>query len=92
MDEPSCQPAVLQALEHPEESQRAAEPAASKPWGVRLGKIVGNLSEVLFDPIDTDHLPRRVDSIAGDLISFVAIDTDRALFEIHRYGRDQHAL
>ena len=57
-----------------------------------LGRVVADLREVLFHPVDTDCLPERVDTIARDLRSVVALDADLALFEVHRCVSGQHGI
>ena len=57
-----------------------------------LSRVVADLREVLFHPVDTECLPQRVDTIARDLRSIVALDADQALFELHRYGSNQHGI
>lgn len=57
---------------------------------MRLSRVIADLRKVLFHPMDTKGLSDRVNTIACDLRSVVALDADLALFEVHRYGSGQH--
>jgi len=91
MGTPSGQTTVLQAMDPPAAGQPASAPAAPDS-SMRLVRVVADLREVLFHPVDTECLPQRVDTIARDLRSIVALDADQALFELHRYGSNQHGI
>jgi len=64
---------------------------ASRPW-IRLARILDDLAEVLFHPTGTESLPRRVQTIAAGLRSFVAGNPDRALFLAHRHWLDKYVF
>jgi hypothetical protein len=87
MDMLSDQAALLQTMD-PEEGRRPSVPDSS----VRLRRVVADLSEVLFDPDHADGLAGRVDTIAGELRSVVALDADLALFDVQRYGSTQYGI
>jgi hypothetical protein len=89
MDAPSGQAAVLQTMDPPEDDRRT--PAAPDS-SVRLSRVIAELREVLFHPVDIDGLPQRVNTIASDLRLVVAQDTDLALFEVHRCVSGQHGI
>jgi len=74
-----------------EGTQRTSAPVASNP-SIHLDRILDDLREVLFDPMGTDDLPGRVDTIAASLSSYIAKDADRALFLMHRHRPDRHAF
>jgi len=57
-----------------------------------LSRVVVDLSEVLFHPVETDRLPERIQGIAHNLRSAVALDADQALFEVNRRGSTQHEI
>jgi hypothetical protein len=88
MDMSSGQTAVGQTMDPPEKGRRAS-PSAGSDSSMRLSRVVEDLREVLFHPLDTDGLSQRVDAIARDLRLIVALDADLALFEVHRYGSNQ---
>ena len=90
MDMLSDQAALLQTMD-PEEGRRTSASAAPDS-SVRLRRVVADLSEVLFDPGHADGLAGRVDTIAGELRSVVALDADLALFEVQRYGSTQYGI
>jgi hypothetical protein len=73
----------------PKFGRPGAVPAAPNP-SIALGRLLDDLSGILFDPEGAD-LVRRIDAIADSLRAVVAVDVDRALFLLHRHGPD-HAL
>jgi hypothetical protein len=91
MDTTSGQTAVLQTMDPPEDGPPTSAPAAPDS-SVRLTRVVADLREVLFHPVDVDDLSNRVDTIARDLRLVVAQDADLALFQVHRYGSRQHGI
>lgn len=62
------------------------------PPRIFVGALLKDLASVLDDPIGVRNLPRRIRRIGADISELLAEDADRALFEVNRYGRDQHLL
>src|SRR5690349_2967094 len=89
MHAPSGQASVLQTMDPPEEDRRTL---AAPDSSVRLSRVIAELREVLFHPVDIDGLSQRVNTIAGDLRLVVAQDTDLALFEVHRCVSGKHGI